>query len=179
MLSTIAKTLFAAQVRHLDDDDSSDLKIGVLSDLHLNLRYDEGFGPRTDGNEGDCWAKSGTKTDIKAPMGRYGCDPPQALIDTMLDAFNDHHGEQDVIFLTGDLNAHHVAMDAELYPEGKSTYELLLRQHKEIVQGLAKKFPDTPILPAFGNNDNKYHDNPQPLEDDQEFYSYIYDLWFE
>jgi hypothetical protein len=122
MLSNLTKTLFAANARRLlDQDDSSSLKIGVLTDLHLNLRYDENYDTVPD-DEGDCWSSSGTLTDIKAPMGRYGCDPPMTLIDTMLDAFKEYHGEQDVIFLTGDLNAHHVAMNAELYPEGGDTY---------------------------------------------------------
>ena len=44
---------------------------------------------------------------------------------------------------------------------------------------LSEKFPDTLIIPQFGNNDCEYHDNPEPLEDDQPFYKFIYDLWFE
>ena len=55
------------------------LRIGLLSDLHLNLKYDDFMGPRTDA-EGDCWVTSGIATDIQAPMGRYGCDPPASLI---------------------------------------------------------------------------------------------------
>ena len=43
-------------------------------------------------------------------MGRYGCDPPTVLIEHMLTRFNEKFGEQDVILITGDFAAHHVAM---------------------------------------------------------------------
>ena len=153
------------------------LRIGLLSDLHLNMKYDDFMGPRVDA-EGDCWATSGTPTDVQAPMGRYGCDPPASLIETMLDAFNDHHGKQDVIFLTGDFIAHHTALNDDLYPEGASI-ATQMETHMLIIEMLAEKFPDTLILPQFGNNDCEYHDNPEPLEDDKLFYEFIYDLWFD
>ena len=34
------------------------------------------------------------------------------------------------------------------------------------------------MLPAFGNNDSKYHDNPIPDDDAPFFYDYIFNLWF-
>ena len=61
----------------------------------------------------------------------------------------------------------------------EDTYPLLLETHKQVASILAAKFPNTMIVPVFGNNDNEYHDNPEPLEDDQSFYSLIYDLWFD
>ena len=111
-------------------------------------------------------------------MGRYGCDPPYVLLDTMLDAFIEYHGKQDVILITGDLCGHHTSLSADLYPEGGST-DVAILTHSKLVDLLGKKFPDTPIIPVFGNNDMKYHDNPEPLDEDQEFYEYIYDLWFD
>ena len=38
--------------------------------------------------------------------------------------------------------------------------------------------PDTPVFLALGNNDSKYHDNAPFKEDKEEFYSFLYDLWF-
>jgi len=32
---------------------------------------------------------------------------------------------------------------------------------------------------TFGNNDCKYHDNSPPEDEKNEFYSFIYKLWFE
>ena len=78
----------------------------------------------------------------------------------MLDVFNQKHGEQDVIVVTGDFIAHHIAM---AYPDSsKYTYGLLLDTHERLTSILAEKFPNTLILPAFGNNDSEFHDNPQP-----------------
>ena len=34
-------------------------------------------------------------------------------------------------------------------------------------------------MPAFGNNDNKYHDNPIPESERAFFYNHIYNLWFQ
>ena len=129
--------------------------------MHLNLLYNEHYGPR-EFKEGDCWVTSGTHTDILAPMGRYGCDPPKILIDTMLDQFNESYGKQDVIFLTGDLASHHTSMNVD---DPGHTYPLLLETLRGISMLLAEKFPDTLILPAFGNNDSKWHDNPIPTAD--------------
>ena len=71
---------------------TSALKVGLISDLHLNLNYDANYGPRANA-EGDCWATSGTYTDIEAHLGRYGCDPPMALLEVMLEEFNVRHGK--------------------------------------------------------------------------------------
>ena len=149
----------------------------MISDLHLNLNYDENYGPRVD-QEGDCWVTSGTLSDVKAPYGRYGCDPPSSLIDVMLDEFNRSHGKQDVIFLTGDLSSHHTAMDID-DTSGENTYPLLMATHAGIIEHLNEKFPDTLVLPVFGNNDAKFHDNPIPIDDEEFFYEYIFDLWFD
>ena len=68
---------------------------------------------------------------------------------------------------------------AMAYPDPeKFTFGLLLKTHAILTQLLAEKFPNTMILPAFGNNDSEFHDNPQPDATSKEFYSYMADLWF-
>ena len=129
---------------------SNGLDIGLLSDLHLHKRYDPWWGPYPD-DEGGCMEHDGTLEDLKAPMGRYSCDSPKILIETMFEEFKHSHGKQDVIILTGDFIAHQTA---KVYPDPSyDLYGLLLKTHHEVVQALAKHFPDTIILPAFGNND--------------------------
>ena len=125
------------------------LSIGLLSDLHLNWLYDDLTAP-------ECIVGRAEPTEVRAPMGRYDCDPPQVLIETMIDRMIDQFGVQDVILVTGDLNAHHTAMgtiDAPL--DENATYSLLLSQHAGINQILTEKFPNSLIFPAFGNNDAK------------------------
>ena len=62
-------------------------------------------------------------------MGRYHCDCPPILIETMLKRLNQHLGKQDVIFLTGDFAAHHVAMH---HLDSPNTYGVLLDTFKKI-----------------------------------------------
>ena len=108
------------------------LKVGHISDLHLHMMYSPYWGPRLD-HEGDCVVNGGTLTDEKAPMGRYGCDVPLVLIETMFEEFNRSHGKQDVIILTGDFNAHHTAMSYPYDPATEpETYSLLLAQHAAV-----------------------------------------------
>ena len=74
--------------RKYKDISKTNLKVGVLSDLHLNLRYDRNWGSNVNGGLGDCWPEDPNDPDVvSAPLGRYSCDPPAELIDVMLDEF--------------------------------------------------------------------------------------------
>lgn len=153
------------------------LKVGLLSDLHLQLRYDEEIGTRSEGL-GDCMAGSGELSSIKAPIGRYGCDSPPVLIETMLSRMVEKFGELDVILITGDFAAHHISMSSSPGQTIEETYALLLETLGSINEMISVKFPNTLVLPAFGNNDSKYHDAPIPKEDAPFFYTYVFNLWF-
>lgn len=154
----------------------SALKVGLLSDLHLHVRYDQNLGPRLDG-EGDCMPGSGVESIIKAPLGRYGCDCPLILIDSMLSRLAETQPDLDVILMTGDFAGHHIAMQFG-EPDIEKTYALLLETLGYLNELIAYKFPNTIILPAFGNNDSKYHDAPIPIDDAPFFYTYVFNLWF-
>ena len=154
---------------------ADDLKVGLISDLHLHLRYDPQWSPYSHA-EGGCMHNDGVLATEKAPMGRYLCDSPEILISTMLRALKEQHEDSDVIFVTGDYIAHQTA---KAYPnEDKRLYAMLLSTHARISSLLAEAFPDTLILPVFGNNDQEYHDNPIPDADADFFYNFMYDLWF-
>ena len=111
-------------------------------------------------------------------MGRYNCDSPEILIETMIKRMMDRFGEPDIIFLTGDLNAHYTAMVVDSPLDEDSTYSLLISQHAGINHILTKHIPNAIILPALGNNDSEFHDNPEPTSDSEWFYEYLYHLWF-
>lgn len=72
-------------------DESNALKIGLLSDLHINLAYEMKINPGHDSSS-DCIEGSGIPTEIKAPMGRYGCDPPVVMLEQMLTRMNEKFG---------------------------------------------------------------------------------------
>ena len=129
---------------------AEDLKIGLISDLHLHLRYDPEWGPYS-AAEGGCMHNDGILLDEKAPMGRYLCDSPEILISTMLKALAEQHDDTDVLFITGDFIAHQTA---KAYPNlDKRLYALLLATHSRIAALLAEYFPKALILPVLGNND--------------------------
>lgn len=44
---------------------------------------------------------------------------------------------------------------------------------------LTSHFPTTKILPTVGNNDGRFHDNAIDEEDKEDYYAFLYSLWFE
>jgi len=167
---------FLDRLPHLKDSHDS-LKVGFLTDVHLHLRYDEYKG--ADGGQygGQCFRDDASTDVLPAPMGRYGCDPPQILLETMFQNFKDTFGEMDVIVVTGDFNGHSVAADPN-DPDWKQTYSLLLDTYAGLNQLFVEYFPNTIVLPAFGNNDNEYHDNPTLDAEAEFFYDFVYRMWF-
>ena len=83
---------------------ASALRVGVLSDMHVNLKYDPLYSHQ-DGN--NCWA-SGDLADKPSPWARYGCDPSAELVDAMLQHFVEVFGTPDILLINGDNLAHHV-----------------------------------------------------------------------
>ena len=59
------------------------LKVGLISDIHLNLHYDASVDTGEHG-KGDCIRGQGNTTSVHAPMGRYGCDSPTNMIESMI-----------------------------------------------------------------------------------------------
>ena len=87
------------------------LRVGVISDMHTNLLYDA-----TASVDDNCVASSSAFTsdgqisnDESAPIARIGCDPSTTLVDYMLRRFTEVFTSVDVILVTGDHIAHHVA----------------------------------------------------------------------
>ena len=50
--------------------------------------------------------------------------------------------------------------------------------HKILQEMFTAAFPTTPIVYTFGNNDNKYHDQPTLEADKKAFYDFMFNLWF-
>ena len=80
------------------------LKVGIISDLHVNQAY------HIDGNKDDnCTSSAAAYTTIWAPLGRDKCDPPAILVDHMLTRFTEKFGQVDVVLVLGDQAAHKIA----------------------------------------------------------------------
>jgi hypothetical protein len=139
------------------------LKIGIINDIHLNPNYD----PSTSSN--DCWGNNYkpkilddtinssilNSDDPYALYGRIKCDSPQLLVETFLQLLQ-QEGDIDILLTKGDLVGHSIsgdsidptAGDKNMLKAVISNLGSLMKQH----------FPNTPILPAIGNNDYWYHD---------------------
>jgi hypothetical protein len=82
----------------------ANIRVGVFSDLH----YNEIYNPATSAN--NCKNTTSDKNgDLYAPIGRYGCDPSEALINHMIARFKEKFGAVDVIIVPGDSVAHKVS----------------------------------------------------------------------
>ena len=72
---------------------ATSLKVGLISDMHMHLRYEKNIGVREGEDEGDCMKGSGMPSTTTAPMGRYGCDPPVVMLESLLYNFNEKFGK--------------------------------------------------------------------------------------
>ena len=93
---------------------ASSLRVGVISDLHSNVKYD--MFSAAQGNQfsnsvtDNCWA-SGPLADEPSPWARYGCDPSPDLVDAMMRHFVESFGVPDVLLVSGDNVAHGINVD--------------------------------------------------------------------
>lgn len=83
-------------------------KVAVLSDTHVNVNYQNNITADT-----YCEKSGSTKmqyTDVIAPLGRMGCDPPVELLQRFLDRMKEG-GAPDVLFMPGDFIGHSIPVD--------------------------------------------------------------------
>lgn len=81
-----------------------------------------------------------------------------------------------MLLVPGDHIAHHVsAKDSD--PTG-SEYASVKSHLQSTWEFLEQYFPNTVMLPTIGNNDGRYHNEAIDEGDKQNYYSFVYDLWF-
>ena len=57
-------------------------------------------------------------------------------------------------------------------------FTLMMQTHQQLAQMAHEKFPDTIVIPTFGNNDFDLDDEPANETQKREFYSEIFRYWF-
>ena len=124
----------------------AELKIAVLSDIHLNPEYDPDISEVTYCHGDGLAAKE------QAFLGRRGCDSPLTLLKMALEVIKSENPDLDVLLVPGDFIGHAYPLDG-----AKGNYQKLIETHKMIRETLVKYFPNTMILPSLGNNDTKFH----------------------
>ena len=84
--------------------ETSALKVGVISDLHVNQKY--ALYGKTD----NCW-EGVEMHDEPSPWARYGCDPSAEFVDAMLQHYVETFGKPDILLVNGDNVAHHIDVE--------------------------------------------------------------------
>lgn len=146
------------------------MKISVINDIHLDVDY------KALPTNKLCWTDDNSHnieifTDW-LKYGTWGCDSPFELVETVYEEV-EKQDHLDLIIMSGDYAAHGLSA----YPNQKDHYSKLKEVHTKLFEYTKKKFPNTPIVPAIGNNDPKWH-NQFPLEESTDYFEFLFDLWF-
>lgn len=128
---------------------AKDLTIVSVADFHLNSMYD----PDVPSSYFCDKYKGIAETKINAPLGRFGCDPPEELIRIILKEIA--LLEPDLVLVPGDFLGHWMSPDPFSVPD--KTYAIILRTLSKVQQLITEYLPNSIMLPSFGNNDTKYH----------------------
>ena len=149
------------------------LKVGVFSDIHLNALYNPLIAANNCGH-----TASTIIGDPVAQYGRYGCDSSQMLVEAFFTRFKEQFGYPDVIMVPGDVVAHGTSVPDDKDPDGTVAYQNVKNNIAAVNALLEKHFPNTIVLLTIGNNDGRYHDEAIDEDDKTEYYSFLYNLWF-
>ena len=80
--------------------------------------------------------------------------------------------------MTGDFIGHYTN-NKRKDPYDPQRYVTIMNVHQNLSNMVSKSFPNTLILPTFGNNDFDIDDEPANDATKLEFYSRIFKMWFE
>ena len=116
---------------------TSALKVGVISDLHVNKSY------ALYGGTDNCWEGVDMHEEPSA-WARYGCDPSAEFVDAMLRHFVETFGQPDILLVNGDNVAHHIDVERGF---GSDAQYQAVKDNIAATSGIVKKyFTDTIIL---------------------------------
>jgi hypothetical protein len=94
----------------------------------------------------------------------------------MLERFQKTFGEVDLLLIPGDHVAHQVSAKTD-DPDG-TAYAAVKQNLADTWAYFSEYFPKTISLPTIGNNDGRYHNQAIDEDDKDNYYSFLYDLWF-
>ncbi len=127
-----------------------------ISDLHFDPFADPALVTRLESADFREWKKI-FESSQRSGIGGYGQDTPYALLGSTLRAMREIDPKPDFIIFTGDFLAHDFPEHLSRY--GRNRSEAAYRDFVEkTVKFLASEFrgsfPETPMVPAMGNNDS-------------------------
>jgi hypothetical protein len=113
-----------------------------------------------------------------ADKGTYGKDTSLGMIKTMLDKAGEESEMFDAVLIQGDFIRH----DFNIGKDGVDfdhKIDTIIKMFKNLTDMVEAKFPGTPILPVFGNNDvEKGYQTPNNTKFHDEFYKRVFEAWF-
>jgi hypothetical protein len=95
----------------------------------------------------------------------------------MITRFKEKFGTVDVIIVSGDSVAHKISATTGTTDVGGVAYAAVKRNLESTFNKLAEAFPNTLIVPTFGNNDGRYHNEAIDEADKADYYNFVFDLW--
>lgn len=141
---------------------SNGFRFGMVNDVHLNLTY-----------SGDC------SFPYCYSDGEYGLDSDLNLVKEILNDMHEQYDSNsksiDAIILSGDFVMHGVASR----DPAVSNWDIMKQTISEVTTQTQTKFPEALILPCIGNNDVINHYQAPDLTQKDQFYSDLYQIWFE
>eukprot|EP00347_Sterkiella_histriomuscorum_P022332 403330854 len=170
------KTAYLATVGLLLASTAQSYKIAVMNDIHVDLSFD----PTTcSGGDEDTKKIHLEKKQTSDPrlLGMLGCDPPKELLMAFLDKLKQQDPtDLDFLLIPGDLVAHGIPLEPT--DPSKGNYTLLKETINTVSQTISQYFPNTLVIPSLGNNDPKYHYVALNHQDKAEYFSFLFDSWF-
>ena len=128
----------------------------MMSDLHFDPMADPSKVDRLAAAEPDQW-RAILETSADASLGRYGRDTNWMLLRSALQQMKDTLPDADFVLVPGDFLAHGFrrAFDAAASGHSDAAYRMFVQKTLQfLAQQLEQTFPNKPILPALGNNDD-------------------------
>ncbi|HSG23974.1 MAG TPA: metallophosphoesterase [Azonexus sp.] len=130
----------------------------VVSDIHFDPLADDAIAGKLATTGLDQWQAT-FESSGSAGLGRYGQDAAYPLLASTLDAMRAASARPELIIIPGDFLGHGLRekfrSSKTITDRSDAAYLRFLAKTLEFMARLFdQRFPDTPVIPALGNNDN-------------------------
>jgi sphingomyelin phosphodiesterase acid-like 3 len=156
-LATMLSLALFAPARGAETEAVGPVQFLMMSDLHFDPMADPKLVDRLSSGEPEEWPAIFESSSDRS-LGRYGADSNWRLLHSALRQMKRTLPNPAFVVLPGDFLAHNFRRlfdVAAATDHSDAAYRLFVRRTRQFLAlELAKTFPDTPILPALGNDDS-------------------------
>ncbi len=140
----------------IDNKAASIAKFVNFTDLHFNPFYDSLLVKELDKSKVELW-DSIFNTNHNKIVSQYHDETDYYLLETAFESMKKELTNPDFIIMTGDYICHDFGENYSKYTQNNNQddmHKFLLKTIAYVTQKLQKTFPNTLIIPTFGNNDS-------------------------